>query len=105
MSIYSETEDAELRAIWTSLSGAARDTLYALIHRGPLWDGDVPSKSGRDELLRCGLASKAVVRREQGYQVANYKGWMVLRVAMPDRFESPHSLASNAIDIARKEAK
>lgn len=38
-----------------SLSGAAIDTLRAL-QRGPQFDGDVPSKSGRNELVDLGLA-------------------------------------------------
>lgn len=44
-----------------TISGAALDTLIALMRDGPLWDGDVPSKSGRDELLDIGLAVKIVV--------------------------------------------
>ena len=45
------------------LDGAAQDTLRCLFLHGPTWDGDVPSKGGRDELVRLGLAS-----RGDGYQ-------------------------------------
>jgi len=38
-----------------SLSGAAEDVLRALAKRGPLEDGDLPSKVGRSELLEAGL--------------------------------------------------
>jgi hypothetical protein len=100
MSIYDD--EAELRAIWESLDGGERETLRCLILKGPVWDGDVPSKAGRDGLLRKGLASKAIVRREQGYQVANYRGWQVYRTAHPEEFESPSVVASMAIESARK---
>lgn len=39
------------------LSGAAIDTLRAL-QRGPRFDGDVPSKCGRNELIELGLARR-----------------------------------------------
>lgn len=29
------------------MTGAEKDTLIALVEQGPLWDGDVPSKTGR----------------------------------------------------------
>lgn len=103
MSLYDD--EPELLAIWESMNGAERETLRALVLHGPLWDGDVPSKSGRDGLLRRGLASKAIVKREQGYQIANYRGWQVYRVSHPQEFESPHLLASKAIDAARAKVK
>ena len=56
------------------LSGAEIDTLIALVEQGPLWDGDVPSKSGRNSLLERGYACKIVVRGEDGYQAATYSG-------------------------------
>lgn len=40
------------------LSGAALDTLWCLFAHGPTEDGDVPSKSGRDELVSRGLADR-----------------------------------------------
>ena len=56
------------------LSSAERDTLVALVERGPLWDGDVPSKSGRDSLVRRGLVEKVIVKGEDGWQAATYAG-------------------------------
>lgn len=56
------------------LSGAEVDTLVALVERGPLWDGDVPSKSGRDGLLQKGYAVCIVVNGQDGYQAATYAG-------------------------------
>lgn len=66
---------AEAERDWAGLSGAARDTLICLCRKGPTWDGDVPSKGGRDELLDKKMAAKIVIKNnEQGYQAATYKG-------------------------------
>lgn len=66
-------------ALWHALSSAAKETLRALVNKGPVEDGDVPSKCGRDELIILGLASKACVKGRQGFQTANYMGWEVLK--------------------------
>lgn len=49
--------------IKVALSGAAADTLRCLFIHGPTWDGNVPSKTGRDDLVNMGLA-----RRGKGWQ-------------------------------------
>jgi hypothetical protein len=54
--------------------GGAIDTLVALVECGPLWDGNVPSKSGRDLLCEMGLATRCAVKGEDGYQVAILAG-------------------------------
>lgn len=80
--VYSAEEDARYQALWDSLSGAGMDTLVCLCKHGPTWDGDVPSKAGRNELLEKGLAAKIVLKNsEQGYQAATYLGSYVYRVA------------------------
>lgn len=56
------------------MTGAEKDTLIALVECGPLWDGDVPSKTGRDSLLKQGLAVRVVVKGEDGWQAATYAG-------------------------------
>lgn len=50
------------------------DTLIALIERGPVEDGNLPSKSARDQLILSGDAARCVVQCSQGFQVATYKG-------------------------------
>lgn len=40
------------------MSSAAREVLRCLFFHGPTWDGDVPSKSGRDELVGMKLADR-----------------------------------------------
>ena len=63
--------------IWAMLSPHARVTLNALVREGPLFDGDVPSKVGRNMLLDFRLATKVVVAGETGYQAATYDGFYV----------------------------
>lgn len=57
-----------------NITGAQLDTLIALIERGPVEDGDLPSKSARDQLILSGDAARCVVNCTQGFQVATYKG-------------------------------
>lgn len=45
--------------IKVALSGSAAETLRCLFFHGPTWDGNVPSKSGRDELVDMKLAARA----------------------------------------------
>jgi hypothetical protein len=44
------------------LSSWARESMRCLFFHGPTLDGDLPSKEGRSELVRLGLAA-----RHQGY--------------------------------------
>lgn len=55
-------------------SGFCFDTLLALAKDGPLWDGDVPSKNGRDDLIDHGMAVRVVCKGEQGHTALTYKG-------------------------------
>ncbi|WP_410752481.1 Fur-regulated protein [Citrobacter youngae] len=54
----------------TMLSGAANDVLYALFFRGALLSGDLPSKSGADELRELGFAETRHTATE--YQKENH---------------------------------
>ena len=47
----------------TTLPANAKETLLCLFLHGPTFDGDVPSKSGRDTLYELGL-----IDRGDGYQ-------------------------------------
>lgn len=62
------------------LDSDSQETLQAIYSRGPLSDGDVPSKVQRNELLSIGVINKCVVNGEDGYQSCNYLGRDVLRV-------------------------
>lgn len=59
--------------------GGALDSLIALVENGPLWDGNVPSKTGRDMLITHGLAVRVVADTAKegwsdGYTAATYLG-------------------------------
>lgn len=83
--------EREARELWDSLKGNEKDVLIALCRLGPLWDGDVPSKAGRDGLVEKRLAARivmgtswALLRKRHkpqqarecdgGYQAATNKG-------------------------------
>lgn len=87
--------EVECAKEWGELSSAAREVLRCLCRHGPTYDGDVPSKSGRDELIIKQLAAKIVMGdqwigsrqgkrprpvAEEGYQAATYRGRTVWRV-------------------------
>ncbi len=65
------------------MTGAETDPLVALVECGPLWDGDVPSKSGRDSLIAQGLAVRVVVKGEDGWQAATYAGRDAYKTLFP----------------------
>lgn len=77
------------------MTGAEIDTLVALVEHGPLWDGDVPSKSGRDALLSSGLAVRIVVRGDDGWQAASYAGKEAYKAIYPGP-EGPADTISEA---------
>lgn len=68
--------------IVNTMSGAERDVLRAIFLRGPIEDGGVPSKSGRDTLLKHGYCTKVVVRGEEGYNACTYLGASAYRLML-----------------------
>ncbi|MEM8973628.1 MAG: hypothetical protein AAGD43_16340 [Pseudomonadota bacterium] len=56
------------------------EQLYQLHIRGPVWDGDVISKSDRDELLSVGACAKVCVKGEQGFNGCTYFGRHLLHI-------------------------
>ena len=55
------------------------EPLYQLCTRGPVWDGDVISKSHRDELIALGACAKVLVKGEDGFNAATYFGSYLLK--------------------------
>ncbi len=76
----------ELIARVQEMSGGERDTIRAAFSHGPLYDGDVPSKSARDTLIKDDFIAKIVVKGEDGFNACTYKGRMAYRIlqAMDD---------------------
>ena len=54
--------------------GFCYDSLIALVEQGPLWDGNVPSKSGRDDLIAHGYAIRVINNGEEGFTAATPLG-------------------------------
>jgi hypothetical protein len=73
-----EANDSIVRAVF--LYPGQIETLKAIHDQGPLFDGDVPSKTARDFLLSTGLVTKIVVKGEQGFNACTYKGSKVLKL-------------------------
>ena len=46
----------------------------------PTWDGDVISKTYRDELLQYGLAVRVCVNNQQGFTAATYFAYTVMKI-------------------------
>ncbi len=54
-----KVDDIGLEKLSPQLSGAEREVLWCLFKHGPTWDGDIPSKSGRTELVSKGYVAQA----------------------------------------------
>lgn len=63
-----------------AMTALERDCIHAGYKHGPLFDGDVPSKSGRDRLLDKGYMVKVVVKGEDGYNACTHKGAWAYRL-------------------------
>ena len=50
------------------------DTLVAVVERGPVWESDLPPGVGVSELLALGIAFRTLVRGEDGFVGATYRG-------------------------------
>lgn len=61
-------------------AGYIVDAFQQALRSGPLADGDLVSKAGRDFLLEEGLMTKVLVNGEQGYQALTYKAFDLKRI-------------------------
>jgi hypothetical protein len=57
-----------------NMNSGERDTLLCAHKHGPIFDGDVPSKTARDQLVSEGFMEKVVVKGQDGYNACTYKG-------------------------------
>ena len=62
------------------LDSGESDTLRAAFKHGPLFDGDVPSKTGRNSLMSKGLMCKVVVKGEDGQNAVTQDGYYVYKL-------------------------
>ena len=63
-----------------ALNGAERDTLRTAFKHGPLWAGDVPSKTARDSLVAKGYMAYVIVKGEEGYSACTQKGFWAAKL-------------------------
>ena len=70
----------ELIARVQEMSSGERETIKAAFNHGPLYDGDVPSKSSRDTLVKDSFIAKVVVKGEDGFNACTYKGRWAYRI-------------------------
>lgn len=67
------------------MKGNESDVIIGAFKNGPLHDGDVPSKSGRDSLVSDGFIAKVVVKGDDGFNALTYSGLMIYRILMAMR--------------------
>ena len=77
------TDDDELYfsiadSIANKLTPTQAECLEQLVN-GPVWDGDLISKSTNSELIHCDLAVRVCCRGEQGFTGSPYIGYTVLK--------------------------
>lgn len=65
--------------VWDALDPGLREQLKQLLFQGPVWDGNVVSKTARDELMHYGLATRCCFMGEQGYTAATYIAYSVFK--------------------------
>ena len=75
----SEEYDQACKDLNNAMTPIQREVLFQLVMYGPVYDGDICSKSARNDLFDLGLANRAHQKGEQGYTVANYVGGNVLK--------------------------
>jgi hypothetical protein len=73
--------------VWDALSSAQREQLNQLLHQGPVWDGNVLSKSARDDLIDYGLAVRCCFMGEDGYTAASYPAVTVFKAGKAEPFK------------------
>lgn len=74
----SEEYECAAYALKIAMGATHVEALEQLVQKGPVYDGDVISKSARDDLIHWGLAQRAYVQGEAGFTAANYVGGDVL---------------------------
>ena len=73
-------KNIELIAKVQEMSSGERETIIATFKQGPLYDGDIPSKTSRDALVSDGFISKVIVKGEDGFNACTYKGLRAYRI-------------------------
>lgn len=78
--------------VWDGLSSAQREQLNQLLHQGPVWDGNVLSKSARSDLIAFGLATRCCYMGEDGYTAATYAALTVFKAGRAQPFKTKQAV-------------
>ena len=89
-----EQWDVAIRDLATLLKEQYKDALSQLILKGPVEDGDITSKSKRDDLIEMGLANKIAHRGEFGFSAATYVGLYVFKAMFDNNVQYHYYLQS-----------
>lgn len=77
--VSSDQYEGAVFALWGALNSGHRDVLRQVLAK-PTWDGDICSKSSRDDLIALGLAERCCFDFEDGYTTATYMAGSVWRI-------------------------
>jgi len=73
-------EAINMLEVAANLNTGHKEVMSACRKEGPLFDGDVPSKSHRDDLVKIGAVAKVWANGDQGYNALTYYGGELLRM-------------------------
>ncbi len=81
--------DVAAWAAWHAMDSGQREVLRQLLFFGPVYDGDIASKSARDTLFPLGLAVRCCHKGEQGHTAATYVAQTIYRAGSGLRTANP----------------
>jgi hypothetical protein len=68
--------------VQSKMENGEHDCLIAAYESGPLFDGDVPCKASRDNLMALGYMARVVVKGEEGQNACTQSGALAYHVLM-----------------------
>ena len=66
--------------VQSKMENSEHDCLIAAYENGPLFDGDVPCKASRDNLMSLGYMVRVVVKGEEGLNACTQSGALAYHV-------------------------
>lgn len=81
----SDAFDVAAWAAYTAMNPGQREVLQQLLFKGPVWDGDICSKSDRGYLFEWKLAVRCCFKGEQGHTAATYRAYTIYHAVERNR--------------------
>lgn len=85
----SDAYELALWALYHSLSSGQKEVLRQLLFHGPVYDGDIASKSARDDLFDYDLAVRCAFKGEQGFTAGTYRAVSVWKAGQENSLGRP----------------